>query len=80
MPEARFGKKKFKRAIQEINTETELIDRLLDRLLENGLTATERNRIIAQLSLANSRVGRNVAQIEDMGKTLPESSEETLTK
>jgi hypothetical protein len=82
MPLPLFGKKKFSSAIQEVQDDLALIDTLLDRLLANNLTATERNRIIAQLSLASSRIGRQVGTIEEMGKRVPgeESGEKTLNQ
>jgi hypothetical protein len=76
MAAPRFGKTNFKRTIKEAHEDLELVEKLLRRIAENNLTATEHARIIAQLALANSRLSRYISEIEKMGNQLPDTSEE----
>lgn len=81
MAQPQFGKTNFKRAIKEVRGDLELMERLLERLLENNVTATEHARLIAQLTLVGSRIGRYIGDIEKMGNQLPEETGiETLTQ
>lgn len=68
MPKSQFGKKKFRQVTGDIKDDLALVTVLLDRLLENNLTAVDRNRIIAQLALANQRIAQALGDIEEMGE------------
>ncbi len=75
MPRPKIGKAKFNQSMADCRDELGLINTLLNKLLSNNLTTTARVRLIAQISLASTRIGTGLTDLDDIARRAAQSGE-----
>lgn len=68
MTQPKLGGNNYKAALNNIHDETAFCSTILDRLLEPNITSIDKNRLIAQASLALGRIGHAARELEAIGK------------